>query len=146
MVLGVGIADFTPLHVHLHNTEAGIEIGIDAINGEAVDGFVLRHGLTVKGGDIGDITVLIHQVDVSVLIDNQQALGLLIPGNEVDVGIVEAIHPVVDGNGVVVQMILVQVVGCFDKQRVATLDYLLGFSVGHIGAPSADLCSCRACE
>ena len=48
MVLGIGIADFTALHVHLDNAETGIQVSIVAINGKTVNGLVVGHGFAVE--------------------------------------------------------------------------------------------------
>ena len=85
MVLRVGIADFRPLHVDFYNAKPGIEVGVLSIDGETVDGFVVRHRLAVERRDVGDVAVEVNEVDVGILINGNEAFDLFVPGNMGDV-------------------------------------------------------------
>ena len=135
LVLRLGVADFRPLHVYLYNAEAGVEIGIDTIDGQAVDRLILSHRLAVNGRDVDDIAALVHQVDVRVLVNDDEPFGLLVPGDVSNIGIVESVYLVVGSDAVVSQVILIEVVRSTHKERITSLHYLLWFGIGHIGTP-----------
>ena len=129
MILGVGVADFCTLHVHLDDTKAGVEISISIVDGQTVDGLVVSHRLAIECRDVGDVAVKINEVDVGVGINGNETLDLLVPRNMGDIGVAETIHLIIGGDALVRQVILIEAVGSAYEEIVIGLHYLLWFSV-----------------
>ena len=136
----IGLSNLCPLHVYLHHAKARGQIGVDVVRSRAVHGLVLRHRLGIEGADVGDVTLDVHHVDVGVVIDDDEACGGTVPGNEVNARVVQRIHLVESGNALIIQVILVQVVRSPDKQRIARFHYLLWLVIGHVSPPCSRLC------
>ena len=87
-----------------------MQVSVDAINGNLIDRFVICHRFIVESRYIDDIAICLHQIDIGILINGYQALGLLAPGDMSDVGIAEAIDFIVGDDALIVQMILIEIV------------------------------------
>ena len=92
--------------------------GIDAVDGNLTDRLVFCHRLAIEGRYVCNVSLDIQQVNVRILIDNNQPLGLRIPGYMDDIDIAESIDLIVSGDAVVIQVIAVETVGGTDKQVV----------------------------
>ena len=113
--------------------------GIDAVDGNLADGLVLRHNLAVEGRDIGDVSIQVYKVDVGILVDGDEALGLRIPGDVGDVGIAESADLVVGRDALVVLVILVESVGGQYEEIVVGSADVLYLVIGEVVVPGADL-------
>ena len=110
-----------------------------AIDSNTIDGFVASDGLAVEVADVNNITVSFHQVDVGIAVDSNKAFCLLTPADECNMGVAETVDLVVGGDGLIVLVILVEVVGGHHKEIVVSILYLLDIVIRQVIAPGANL-------
>jgi hypothetical protein len=108
MVRRVAFSYLCTLYVDLDNTEATDEIGIDAVDADAVDGFVTDNGLAVEVADIGNVAVGFYQVNIRVAVYYYEAFGLLAPADVLDIHIAHAVYLVVGIDALIVLVILIE--------------------------------------
>ena len=144
MVRGIGIGNLSLLHIDFDDGKASDQPGIDAINADIGDGLVFCRRFAEKGRDINDVSLGIYEVDVGVLIDSNQTLGLLAPADMGDMGVAQAVGTIVGRDALIIQIVLIETIGSQYKEVVASLIDILHLMVGQIMLPSADLRPCRA--
>jgi hypothetical protein len=107
---------------------------------DVVDSLALCECLGIKGTDIGNVLLQVHQVNVAVLINYYQSFGLLTPGDIGYIGIAECVDLIVGSDAMIVEMIAVETIRGSHKEGVtACLDNLLGLVIRHEGPPGAYL-------
>ena len=104
----VRLADFSLLDVQFDDTESATEVCILSVDDDVIDGFVARQCLLVDVADVGDVAADVYKVDIGVLIDDDESLGLFTPSDDGDVCVAEAFDFVVSIDAVVLQIILVE--------------------------------------
>ena len=98
------------MHVQFDDSKASHQIGVDTIDPKISNRLVFCHRLTVEGRYIDHISVFLYQVDIRVLIDGNESLGLFAPGYKGDVSIVETIRLVVSVDALIIQVILIEII------------------------------------
>ena len=136
---GVGVCDLSLLHIDLDDGKASDQPSIDAIDADIGDGLVFCGRLAEQGRDICHIAFGIHQIDVGVLIDGNQTIGLLTPTDMGDMGITQTIDTVISRDTLIVEVILVKAVRSQYKEIVACLLDILYLMIGEIMLPGTDL-------
>ena len=106
----IGLADFCCLDVDFDDAELGAQIGEDTITVDVVDGFTACDGFRIDGADVDDVAFQVYQVDIGVLIDSNEALGLLVPTDMGDISIRESVGLIVGVDALVFLIILIEVV------------------------------------
>ena len=66
-------------YVNLHHTETSGEIDVFVVIINVVDGFVERGRLRVECTHVDHVVVQVEQVDIRVIIDDNEALGSIVP-------------------------------------------------------------------
>ena len=100
--------------------------------------------LTIQGRDIDDVSLGIYEVYVGILIDGNQALGLLAPADMGDMGIVQAVGTVIGRDTLIIEVILIKSVGGQYEEIIVSCMDILYLMIGEIMFPSADLRPYRA--
>ena len=106
----VGVCYLATLHIDFHNAEATNQIGIDAIHSNAANCFVARHQFVVEVADISDVAFQVYQVDIRVLIDSNESLGLWTPADMGDISVRKSVGLVVGINALVSLVVLIETV------------------------------------
>ena len=81
----VGFCNLCTLHIDFYDAKATYQIGIDAIHTDTADCFVACQQFVIEIADIGDIAFHVYQVDIRILIDSDETLGLRTPANIGDI-------------------------------------------------------------
>ena len=144
MVRGIGIGNLSLLHIDFDDGKASDQPGIDAIDTDVSNGLILRRRLTIQCRDIDDVSLGIYEVDVGILIDGNQALGLLAPADMGDMGIVQAVGTVIGRDTLIIEVILIKSVGGQYEEIIVSCMDILYLMIGELMFPSADLRPYRA--
>ena len=119
MIRGISVGNFTPLHIDLEDGKVGDEPCIDTVDTHIGDRLILCRRLTVEGGDICHIPLHVYKVDIGILVDSYQALGLLAPANMGDMGVAQSVGTVKGCDTLVVEVVLIESVRCQYEEIVA---------------------------
>ena len=139
MVRGIGIGNLSLLHIDFDDGKASDQPGIDAIDTDVSNGLILHRRLTIQCRDIDDVSLGIYEVDVGILIDGNQALGLLAPADMGDMGIVQAVGTVIGRDTLIIEVILIKSVGGQYEEIIVSCMDILYLMIGEIMFPSANL-------
>ena len=135
----VGVADGGVGHVELQDAERRAQIGVAAVDVDAVDRLVVGHRLVVVGGDIGHRPVVVEQVDVVVGVDDEQPVGGLAPFDMRYLRVAQRVHLVVGLQALVVLVVREEVLA---GQHIDHIAGFLDFGhvvISHVGPPRARL-------
>ena len=89
----IGIADFAICHVHFDDAETVAEIGIFTIYIDIVYRFIAGGSSRIVIRKVLNFEITaVHQVDIGISVENQQASGSLVVGDVLDIAVAQIVY------------------------------------------------------
>ena len=137
----VCITNFSFANIKFHYAKSCTKVCIVAVCINVIDRLVFGYESIVIFREISNLIIIdVHEVNISIRINNNKTLGTLIVSDMRNIAIAEIIYFTECLDALVVLIIDIETIGSLYKYKVSSLFYFLHIMICHIGFPVSNGC------